>query len=193
LNAAGGAGPVAQHSWTVDTTAPVVQIQSFDPVDALTSRTSFSISFTSDAASVQCQLDNQAAIACQSPFIWNGLADGDHTVRITATDSAGNVSVAASRSWRVQSAPLAITSISVQQLTRNSATIRWSTNFPARGRVEYGINFSVGTPMTSTEATSQSITLSGLTPDTIYRFHILVVDRDGRSAVSAPISFTTLR
>lgn len=195
INAAAIAGPIAAYQWTVHTVPPVVQIQSATPGDSLTSQKSMSLAFSAlGATAFQCRLDLGASNPCQSPAIWNGLSDGDHTVTILATDAAGNQSAPATHSWRVQSAPLSIASVSVQQIMRTSVVIRWSTNFPARGRVEYGTGgFDQSTAITSTDTTAQSLTVSGLTSDTVYRARVVVVDRDGRTVTSSPVTFTTLR
>ncbi len=195
LSAAGTSGPVVSYEWTVKTIAPVVQIQTATPGDSLTSQTTLTLNFSAaGATSFTCQLDGGDVQACQSPATWTGLADGDHTVVITAADSAGNTSAPVSYGWRVQGAPLVVASVSVQQIQKTSVVFRWSTNFPAQGRVEYWTSTFAGTSnLVATATTAQSLTLTGLLPGTVYRARVVAMDSDGRSAISAPVSFTTLR
>ncbi|MFN8162361.1 MAG: hypothetical protein U0R26_00710 [Solirubrobacterales bacterium] len=50
----------------------------------------------------QCELDAKPWGGCKSPKKYSGLANGKHTFRVKARDSAGNVDPsAAKRSWRL--------------------------------------------------------------------------------------------
>jgi outer membrane protein OmpA-like peptidoglycan-associated protein len=89
-------------SWTVDTTAPSTTVG--DHPASLTQATAASIEFSSadSGATFECKLDGGDWSACTSPEALTGLADGDHTLRIRATDVAGNVeSSPAVVSWTV--------------------------------------------------------------------------------------------
>ncbi len=196
INAGGIAGEAAVFSWQVNTIAPTVQILSATPSAAVTSLSSMSLRFSSsEGAQFFCSLDGAAVQACESPSAWSGLADGNHSVAIYATDSFGNQGPATSYQWKIQSSPLVVSSISVQQITKNSATIRWTTTFPAKGRVEYGQNFvfDLVAPEVSPDATAQSTTITGLKAGSLYQVRVRVTDGDGRSAVSNTVLFSTLR
>jgi len=55
-----------------------------------------------EVAAFACTLDGGAATPCTSPFAVTGLAEGPHTLTITATDPAGNVDpTPAQQSWTV--------------------------------------------------------------------------------------------
>ena len=86
----------------VDTTPPVVAITS-GPSGTVASRTA-TIGFTTSEGTTACQIDGGAFAACSSPASYTGLADGNHTFTVRATDAAGN-SASASRSWKVDATP----------------------------------------------------------------------------------------
>ncbi|MCO5315807.1 MAG: hypothetical protein M9938_06570 [Solirubrobacterales bacterium] len=98
-----GTGPVADRQWTVDTDAPTVTIDS-GPTGAVATQDA-TIAFTVDdnTATVECRLDSNDVndwAACASPKELTGLAEGDHTLEVRATDAAGNEGTA-SRTWTV--------------------------------------------------------------------------------------------
>ncbi|MEZ4365073.1 MAG: Ig-like domain-containing protein [Kofleriaceae bacterium] len=77
-------------TWTVDLVAPVVAI---DPVPGgVTSDTTPVVVFAvDDALVVTCTLDGTALVPCASPLTLGPLADGTHTLVVSATDAAGNL------------------------------------------------------------------------------------------------------
>ena len=91
---------------SLDTTAPETTIGS-GPTGS-TEATSATIGFTSNDvdATFACALDGGAWVACTSPRSLTGLALGDHTFSVRATDPAGNVDGSpATRTWTVVAPP----------------------------------------------------------------------------------------
>ena len=113
---AGNHGSAAARTWSVDTVPPSVTITS-GPTGLVNIRTA-SFSWTaSEAATFKCSLDGGAAIACSSPQSYNGLVDGAHQLTVVGTDSAGNHSSVAARTWSVDAtAPGASLAIPKQRL-----------------------------------------------------------------------------
>jgi len=76
-------------------------------------------------------------------------------------------------------------------------TITWATDVPATSQVDYGITSGLGvlTQPDTQLVTSHSVTISGLTPETTYRFQVRSADASGEEAIEPdpPASFTTLR
>jgi CSLREA domain-containing protein len=73
-----------------DVTPPRTTITSgpFDPT--LSPTATFTFSANEPGSTFQCALDGAAFAACVSPVTYTGLAPGDHTFEIRATDLAGN-------------------------------------------------------------------------------------------------------
>jgi peroxiredoxin/ribosomal protein L40E len=92
------------------------------------------------------------------------------------------------------SADLAITSLQFDEITQDTAIISWVTNVPATGQIEYGISDALGyaTEITSEPATTHSITVKGLEPETTYHFIAVARTGDNKQVVNSEDStFTT--
>lgn len=96
---AGNLSNTIEYSFVVDTQAPVLTLTgnggNLVNVDSRTIEIS-----SNEQASFECAMDEAGFEACQSPVHYSGLADGDHTLIVRATDLAGNQSQA-SHSWSV--------------------------------------------------------------------------------------------
>jgi len=90
-DALGRADPTAAtREFTVDTTAPRTTLDAV-PGPTTNDRTP-QFAFSSElGATFTCAFDGGAAEPCTSPFTAPPLAEGFHTMRVTATDAAGNV------------------------------------------------------------------------------------------------------
>ena len=101
-------GNPAPYSWTLDTTAPDVIIDSTP--SALTSSTTASFTFHSsdDGATFRCSLDGAASAPCSAGASWP-VANGAHTFDVRAIDLAGNSSAPGSYSWTVDTTPPTVT------------------------------------------------------------------------------------
>ncbi len=196
VDAAGNSALALTYDWVVhDVTAPVLTMH-IVPAHSPTIQTSMTIEFSAnEEASFLCELDGLGQSACASPTTWNGLALGNHTATVWAVDLAGNTSEPQTVTWEIVSEELTFTSVAVQAVTRDSAMVRWATRFPARGRVEYGVDgsFSESTPEVTPESINQSIVLTGLTRSTAYRARVVATDNEGRTTVSSEVTFNTLR
>ncbi len=104
IDPAGNTGPIDSHTWTVDITAPVVQI-TVSPTDPSSSEDAhFEFTVDDPSADVECDLDGAGFVDCDSTSSqdYTGLDDGPHTFTVRATDPAGNVGDDA-RTWTIDS------------------------------------------------------------------------------------------
>jgi len=109
VNASGPDPTPASYTWTVDTTPPLATIDTH-PVDPSPGATA---QFTYHApnepgSSFKCSLDGALPSTCPtSGMTYHGLADGEHTFAVEATDSAGNQQLTASEfTWTVDNSLL---------------------------------------------------------------------------------------
>jgi uncharacterized repeat protein (TIGR03803 family) len=123
----------ASHSWTIDRTPPDTTIVDAPP--ALSNASSATFQFVStEPGTFECRLDGGSFSVCTTPLFYSGLADGPHTVRVRARDSAGNVDPAAAvHSWTIDTtAPDTTITFAPPALTNNTAaTFAFTANDPA--------------------------------------------------------------
>jgi hypothetical protein len=102
LDRAGQRSAPALWTWTVDTVRPVVSLSGGPGEGSTTTSARASFSFTAnEPVTFRCALDGSTSRICTSPRTYTGLAPGAHTFSVSATDRAGNVSVAKVRHWTV--------------------------------------------------------------------------------------------
>jgi len=150
-------GPTVVRAWTVDTVPPTAPSFAAGPA-VPTASTSAAFTFTGpvDAASFRCSLDGAPATACTSPVFYSSLAQGAHTVAVTALDSAGNESGAVTRGWSVDTvAPVAP---SITSTTRGAASVSlaWADSTDVNGPVAYDV-FLDGTKVATTSLAAFTI------------------------------------
>lgn len=91
VDGAGNVGGTKFREFTVDTIPPVTTFG--DGPGAFTKERSGTVAFTANEAdsTFACALDEAEFASCTSLFTFSDLADGEHTIRVRATDPAGNV------------------------------------------------------------------------------------------------------
>ncbi len=107
VDPAGNVDPAPElRTFSVDTIAPQTTIDAA-PVDGSVITDSTPVfEFTSNepGSTFECSIDG-GAFSCDSPFTPDGLADGPHTIAVTAADAAGNADPSpASRAFTVDTA-----------------------------------------------------------------------------------------
>ncbi len=85
-----------------------------------------------------------------------------------------------------------ISSIAVSNITSSGATITWTTDENANTVVAYGTTTNYGATSTNLSfVKTHSITLTGLSANTLYNFQVRSADVAGNLVVSSNASFTT--
>lgn len=88
--------------------------------------------------------------------------------------------------------PPVIGPVSVSTGSTN-ATLTWNTNEPSSIRLDYGPSSAYGQSIAQTLlGTSHSVSLSGLSPGTIYHYQVTAKDGAGLSTSTPDLTFTTL-
>ncbi len=88
--------------------------------------------------------------------------------------------------------PPVISNVASSGVTSNSATITWTTNEASTSVVNYGLTTGYGSSSSNASlVTSHSITLSGLSMNTLYHYSVTSVDASSNSASSGDFTFTT--
>ena len=118
-----------------------------------------------------------------------GPSAPSNTVTVTTPSNAGTDTTP----------PVIVTHPSLSSVTSSGGVISWAVNEAAFGAVEYGLSASLGsmTSFSSIATTAHSVTLSGLSPGTLYYWRVKTCDPFGNCArypdiASSPLSFTTL-
>ncbi len=191
-------------SFTVaaDTVSPTISLDT--PLNNATVSGS-SVSLTADASDdvsvsgVQFKLDTNTNIGAEdttSPYgvTWDStsVADGSHTLIAVARDGSGNYATSSVITVIVDNTAPVISSISSGTPGNTDVTITWTTNEVSSSRVDYGTDTAYGLASTSAAlVTSNSITLTDLSPGTTYHFRVQSVDAQGNTATSSDETFTT--
>lgn len=187
---AGNASSVQTYSWIIDTTPPTVTITSKPAV--LTNSMSATFAFAgSDSGGAgisgyECQLDGAGYGVCATGKSYASLGDGSHTFQVRAIDAAGNVGVASSYTWTVDTTtPMASISSSPDSIVnQTAATFAFSATPPTGGSItgyQCNLNSAGWTACVSPKA------YSGLIQGT-QNFQVRSVDNN--SNLSHPTSYS---
>src|SRR5262249_50215028 len=118
----------ASASWTVDTTAPSLTLDSGPSGSGASATAAFS--FTAEAGPTGGGRPHGGAWdTCPSPVAYPGLADGSHTFDVRATDAATNTTTV-SQGWTVDTTGpgTSITSGPAASTTATSATFTFTSD-----------------------------------------------------------------
>jgi hypothetical protein len=122
-------------SWATmagDTTPPNTTITAGPPLFTKNTTANFAFASTEPGSTFKCRLDGAALFTnCASPKAYSGLAEGTHTFRVRATDSAANTDpTPATRSFTVDTTPpnTSITSGPSGTITKHNAIFGFSSS-----------------------------------------------------------------
>lgn len=121
-------------------------------------------------------------------------ADRTYHYRVKSRDSLGNEATSGDYTFTMPDtiAPT-LSGVSVSAIGETTATISWTTNEPATSQVEYGVSAAYGllTSRDATLAASHSVTITGLSPNTIYHYRVESDDASGNISISGDFTLTT--
>ncbi|RPH70939.1 cell envelope biogenesis protein OmpA, partial [bacterium] len=179
----------ASYSWTVviaDTTPPETTIDS-GPADGPDTSATFTFSSDDPTATFSCALDGVSA-ACTSPASYTGIAVGDHTFLVRATDAAGNTdATAAIHEWTVLPPP----DTTAPETTISSGPAAITTNTDASFAFftdEAGSTFECSLDGAAFAACTSPASYTGLAVGA-HNFNVRAIDPAGNTDVS-PASYS---
>ncbi|MCA9732227.1 VCBS repeat-containing protein [candidate division KSB1 bacterium] len=116
--------------------------------------------------------------------------------KVISKDEAGNDTASVVFTFTTLLAdetPPALTNISVENITENTATIHWMSEEPATSIIEYGKTTAYDSVMTAMPfVTDHRMTLAGLSGDALYHYRIRGKDAAGNETITADSTFQTL-
>ncbi len=159
-----------------------------------TSRVEYGLTTNYELGSVE----SSDLVASHSLLLTNLDPETTYHFRVLSTDAFDNEAVSDDQTFQTLPAvdifPPIISNIQVINITENSAEITWRTDEPANSIVKYGLtsNYELGTITLSDLVTAHSISLFGLTQNTLYHFKVFSTDAAGNEAASDDETFRTL-
>ncbi len=123
-----------------------------------------------------------------------GLSPGiTYDFDVVSANANGLISTSTNQTFVTTAQPPVISAVTVSGVTATTATITWTTDQPSSALVNYGTTPSYGSSSTlnSTLSTSQSVTLTGLSPGLTYDFDVVSANAAGTPSASANKTFVT--
>jgi hypothetical protein len=120
-----------------------------------------------------------------------------YSYTVQAFDAAGNTSQQSDPATVTtpppSNNPPVISAVTSSNVTQTSATISWTTDIPSSSQVLYGTSssYNQSTTLDSTQVTSHSQTITGLTAGTIYHFAVQSTGSASNTSTSSDNTFTT--
>jgi mono/diheme cytochrome c family protein len=188
---AGNSSALMTLNWTVNTSAPILNITAKPNPNSNSTSASFSFSGTAGGmalASYQCKTDNGAFVACTSPLALNGLAQGSHSFSVQGTSSAGVVSSPVTVSWVVDTVTPTVPAItsSVSGFSKlNTASFSFVSTDMGSMIKEYQCSLDAGAYATCTSPRA----LSALA-QSAHTFSVRAVDNAGNMSAAASVNWT---
>jgi hypothetical protein len=188
---AGNVGTAGSASYLLDTAAPATPVVTGPTSPGNTAAVSFS--FTAEAgAATQCRLDgpagNGAFAACTSPdALTLSQGDGTYTMRVRATDAAGNTSSSGTAVYRLDTAAPAAPSVTGPASPGNATGVSFSFTAEAGSTTQCRV---VGPASTSAWAACTSPYATTLSEgDGSYTFQVAATDAAGNTGATGTATY----
>ncbi len=192
-DAAGNVDPTpASYTWTVDLTAPNTSFLSTPSDPSANTTPTFGLGSTESPSTFECDLDGGGWASCAAPYTTPALGDGSHTLKLRATDAAGNQDATeASYTWLVDATAPTGSMIAPANGAAVSGTIVLAGNSADSGgsgvaTVVFQLS-PAGAGTWTTQAASWDTTAQG---DGDYDLRVVTTDSAGNSFTSAAITVT---
>ena len=156
------------------------------PISGLTNQTSATFDFVSNVAGTtfNCSLDSGSSTPCVSGQTYSNLADGSHTFAVSGPN---DTEAPATASWSISTMPAVLVTVpspvNTFGVTENSIVATWTTNIPTTTFLNYGPGVNTGNQIIGDQTfqTSHTITITGLTNNSVYSYLLQGVDAYGNT------------
>jgi len=149
------------------------------------------IKLNGDPSTSSYNWKGDSSLASETIDVTNAAA-GAYCILVKAYSGSGSYTLLATSSTQpTDTTPPVISNINADK-TSTGATITWTTDENATTIVKYGVSSTDQQATVSGMRTSHSVTLTGLTPSTTYKYQIYSTDAAGNTATSTVRQFTTL-
>ncbi len=175
----------ASATWTVDTADPDTTITSGPTGTVSSEDATFTFTSSESGGTFECSLDGAAFAVCVTPLGLTGLAQGEHTLRVRAVDTAGNADTTpATRTWTVdtQGPTVTITSGPADPTSATSASFAFASS-------DAGATFECRVDAGVYVACSSGAVFSGLSEGP-HTFYVRALDGAGNTGPSASYAWT---
>ena len=117
-----------------------------------------------------------------------------YTLSCADIDSSATANATVTVTAPIDNTAPILSNITSSNITTDSAAITWTTDEPATSQVEYGLATIYGDTsiLNATLATTHSVSLSSLSPNTTYNYRIISMDAAGNTATSLNRTFDTV-
>jgi sugar lactone lactonase YvrE len=177
-------GNPTQYPWTIDTTPPTASITAEPTSPTGSTIASFSFTSSEGGSTFLCARDSVTYASCAPPKVYSGLGSGTHVFHVKAIDPAGNMSVAASYSWVIDTTPptISVTSGPSGYAQSTNATFAFSSG-------DASATFQCKLDGGSYAACTSPTGYSSLSPGQ-HTFYVFAVDNLGNQSSPAHRSWT---
>jgi len=185
-----------------DVTPPVISAASATTTDTTATITWITDEFSSSAlnygqtASYGAVSSAGGMTTSHSVTLTGLIASAAYHFQVISTDASDNTATSSDLTFTTMAVPdttAPVISAIASSASEISVTITWNTDEAASSTVEYGADSSYGSSSSSDGLTmSHMITLTDLTPGTLYHFRVSSAGASGNLATSSDLTFSTV-
>ena len=179
-----------------DTTPPETTIDSGPPSTTTSTDATFSFSSSEPGSTFECMLDGAGFSACGSPQHYAGLALGQHTFEVRATDVAGNTDpTPASHTWTIEvidsESPTTPANVQAVAIGETQVDLSWDASTDNVGVTGYTV-YRDGVELSTVGGATLNFSDTTVVAGTTYGYTVDAFDAAGnRSSESSPPAVAT--
>ena len=179
-----------------DTTPPETTIDNGPPATTTSTDATFSFSSNEPGSTFECMLDGAGFSVCSSPHQYAGLAVGQHTFEVRATDAVGNTDpTPASHTWTIEQvdseSPSTPANVQAVAIGETQVDLSWDASTDNVGVTGYTV-YRDGVELVTVGGATLNFSDTTVVAGTTYGYTVDAFDAAGnRSAESSPPAIVT--